>query len=374
MPRIMRSDRCRRQRVGGDNRGGAAAAAAARRYRAPAVTDLAAVAPPDPPPNVETIQRARRELGDLIRETPVWQWQGHRIDAMAPAGATLWLKLELFQHPGSFKPRGSGLVMRELPPERLRAGVAAVSAGNHGMAVAYVARRLGTSALVFMPKTANPARIAACRALGAEVVTTDDIAAAFAAADAACRDQGRHFVHPFEGPRTALGNATLGLEFLRQVGQLDALFVAVGGGGLAAGVACAVKQLQPRCRVFGVEPTGADTMHRSFAAGSPQRIDAVRTLADSLGAPMAMPYSFALCRRFVDELVLVDDDAICRGMALLFACAKLAVEPAGAAVVAALLQLRERLAGQRIGLIVCGANVDPDTYAACLQRGRAGIV
>ncbi len=325
-------------------------------------------------PSIEAIQRARQVFAGGIRETPAWQWQGHRIDALAPSGATLWLKLELFQHTGSFKPRGSLMVMSALDEAQRARGVTAVSAGNHGMAVAYAARRLGTTAKVAMPRTANAARVAACRALGAEVVLTDDIAGAFALAEQLQHDEGRTFVHPFEGERTALGNATLGLEFLRQVGQLDALFVAIGGGGLAAGVAAATKQLQPRCRVYGVEPTGADSMHRSFVAGSPQPIEAVRTIADSLGAPRAMPYSYALCRRFVDEIVLVDDDELCRAMALLFADAKLAVEPAGAAALAAVLSCREQLAGKRVGIVVCGANVDPDTFCACLARGRAGIV
>lgn len=326
-----------------------------------------------PAPTIERIQRAWQDFAGAIRETPAWQWTGHRVGRLGPAGATLWLKLELFQHTGTFKPRGCLCVMRELSPEQLARGVVAVSAGNHGMAVAFAAAKLGTHGTVVMPKTANAARVEACRALGADVVLVDDIATAFARAEAMQHD-GLTFVHPFEGPRTALGNATLGLEFLRQVGNLDAVFVAIGGGGLAAGVAAAVKQLQPRCRVLGVEPEGADSMARSFAAGSPQRIDRVATIADSLGAPTAMPYSFALCRRFVDELVRVSDDEICRAMALLFADAKLAVEPAGAATTAALLQRRADWAGKRVGLVVCGANVDPDTFAQCLQRGRAGIV
>jgi threonine dehydratase len=325
-------------------------------------------------PTIEEIQRARREFGGLLRETPAWQWQGHRIDARKPDGSTVWLKLELFQHTGSFKPRGALLVMRGLDEAQLARGVTAVSAGNHAIAVAWAAKVVGTHARVVMPRSANAARVQACRDLGGDVVLAADIADAFATVERLQRDEGRAFVHPFEGERTALGTATLGLEFLRQTGQLDALFVPIGGGGLAAGVACAVKQLQPRCRVYGVEPVGADTIHRSFAAGSPQRIDKVATIADSLGAPMAMPYSFALCRRFVDELVRVDDDELCRALALLFADARLAVEPAGAAACAAMLQCRERLAGKRVGLIVCGANVDPDTFAACLQRGRAGIV
>ncbi|MBL9075951.1 MAG: threonine/serine dehydratase [Planctomycetes bacterium] len=320
-------------------------------------------------PTPATIQLARRELGPRIRETPAWQWQGHRLTARGPACATVWLKLELFQHTGSFKPRGALLALLRLPPAQLARGVTAVSAGNHAMAVAWAARTLGTTAKVCMPRTANAARVSASRELGAEVVLVADIAAAFAEVARIEAEEGRTFVHPFDSEPMVQGAAVLGMEFLRQTGQLDTLLVPIGGGGLAAGVAAAVKQLQPRCRVVGVEPTGADSMAKSFAAGTPQRIDAVRTIADSLGAPMALPYSFALCRRHVDELVQVDDDALCRAMWLLFADAKLAVEPAGAATTAAMLQLRERLAGQRVGLIVCGANVDHATFADCLRRG-----
>ncbi|MFY9342961.1 MAG: threonine/serine dehydratase [Planctomycetota bacterium] len=320
-------------------------------------------------PTVAAIQAARRELIGLVRETPAWSWQGHRLAAVQPAGSTVWLKLELLQHTGSFKVRGALLSMRRLDQAQRERGVTAVSGGNHAMAVAHAAKALGTHAKVVMPATANPARVEACRALGAEVELVGDVAAAFPRAQQIERSEGRFLVHPFDSEAMVLGAGMLGMEFLRQTGQLDALFVAIGGGGLAAGLAAAVKQLQPRCRVFGVEPTGADSMHRSFAAGSPQRIDAVRTVADSLGAPMAMAYTYGLCRRFIDELVLVDDDAICRAMWLLFADGKLAVEPAGAATTAAMLQLRERLAGQRIGLVVCGANVDHATFAKCLERG-----
>ncbi len=327
-------------------------------------------APTDPTaPTPAAVQLARRALGQRVRETPAWRWQGLRLDPLQPAGATVTLKLELLQHTGSFKVRGAMLAMLGLDAAQLARGVTTLSGGNHAMAVAYSARALGTTAKVVMPATADATRIAACRQLGAEVELVADISAAFPRAAAIERDEGRFFVHPFEGPSMALGAATLGMEFLRQTGQLDALFVAIGGGGLAAGVASVVKQLQPRCRVYGVEPAGADTMHRSFAAGSPQRIDAVRTIADSLGSPTAMPHSFALCRRYVDELVLVDDDELCRAMWLLFADAKLAVEPAGAATTAAMLQRREALQGQRIGLIVCGANIDHAAFARHLDRG-----
>ncbi|MGE3172577.1 MAG: threonine/serine dehydratase [Planctomycetota bacterium] len=328
------------------------------------------VAAPDP----AAIQAAHRALQPFVRETPAWRWTGHRLARRVDPATAVTLKLELLQHTGSFKPRGALCVMQALSAEELARGVTAVSAGNHAMAVAYAAGVLGSHAVVAMPQSADPSRVQACRDLGAEVVTCPDIAAAFATAEQLQRDQGRAMVHPFEGPRTALGTATLGYEFLRQTGQLDAIVVPIGGGGLCAGVAAAVKQLQPRCRVYGVEPAGADSMHRSFAAGSPQRIPAVTTIADSLGAPYALPYSFALCRRFVDELVRVDDDELRRAMALLFADAKLAVEPAGAAATAALLQRADELQGRRVGVVVCGANVAPEVFADCLLRGRAGVL
>ena len=320
-------------------------------------------------PPLDAVQAARVAIGRHVLETPVWPWSGHRLAALRPADSTLWLKLETFQHTGSFKVRGALLAMQRLDAEQRARGVTAVSGGNHAIAVAWAARALGTTAKVVMPATANAARIEACRALGGQVELVADVAIAFARVREIEAGEQRFLVHPFDSEAMVLGASMLGFEFLRQTGQLDALFVAIGGGGLAAGVAGAVKQLQPRCRVYGVEPAGADSMHKSFAAGSPQRIDAVRTIADSLGAPMALDYTYALCRRYLDELVLVDDDAICRAMWLLFADAKLATEPAGAATAAAMLQLRDRLAGQRVGMILCGANVDHATFASCLARG-----
>ncbi|HTO84220.1 MAG TPA: pyridoxal-phosphate dependent enzyme [Methylomirabilota bacterium] len=297
-------------------------------------------------------------------ETPVHHWRGPEIAAAAGGGTSVVLKLELFQYTGSFKPRGALTNMLNLSADALARGVTAVSAGNHAIAVAYAAKTLGTTAKVVMMKTANPFRVERCRSYGAEVVLADDVHAAFDTVRRIEREEGRSFVHPFEGERTVLGTATLGYEWCRQTPDLEAIIVPIGGGGLAAGVACAVKQLRPDCQVLGVEPTGADSMHRSFAAGSPQSIERVATIADSLGAPYAAPYSFAVCRRFLDDLVLIDDDAMRRAMGLLFREMKLAVEPAGAAATAALCgPLRERLAGKRVGVIVCGSNIDPASYA-----------
>lgn len=322
-------------------------------------------------PTLDEIRAARRSLGELVAETPLWRWQSDAVAARLGNSARVWLKLELFQHAGSFKPRGALCVMQALSKDALARGVTAVSAGNHAMAVGYAARALGTTAKVVMPKTANPARVAGCRAYGAEVELVDDVHRAFARVREIQAEEGRSFVHPFEGPLTALGTATLGLELCEQAGPLDAVIVPIGGGGLAAGVAAAVKQLQPACEVLGVEPEGADSMHRSFASGKPEAIEQVRTIADSLGAPHAAPYSFALCKRYLDALVKVTDDELRSAMLLLFSSAKLAVEPAGAATTAALLgPLRERLAGKRVALIVCGANIDAQTFSAQLAAAR----
>ncbi len=313
-------------------------------------------------PTVEQIRAARARLGDLVVETPVWHLRSDEV-AQATSGAQVFLKLELFQHAGSFKPRGALCAMLALTPEALARGVTAVSAGNHAMAVGYAARALGTTAKVVMPRSANPARVAGCRAYGAEVVLVDDVHQAFTRVKEIEAEEGRSFIHPFEGPLTALGTATVGLELCEQAPGLDAVIVPVGGGGLCAGIAAAVKQLSPRTLVFGVEPEGADSMHRSFKSGKPESIDKVRTIADSLGAPHAAPYSFSLCKQFVDELVLVNDDQLRAAMGLLFRSAKLAVEPAGAAATAALCgPLRDRLAGKKVGLIICGANIDAETF------------
>ncbi len=319
-------------------------------------------------PTIATIREARRRLGDRVRTTPSWAWRGREIEARTAPGTAVFLKLELFQYAGTFKPRGALLNMLALDAKQLARGVTAVSAGNHAVAVGFAARQLGSSAKVVMTSSANVARLEACRAYGVEVVLADDVHQAFAEVRRIEEQEGRTFVHPFEGERTVLGTATVGLELCEQVTGLDAVIVPIGGGGLCAGVATAVKAAEPACKIYGVEPEGADSMHRSFEAGEPRSIERVDTIADSLGAPHAAPYTFALCQRFVDDLVKVDDDALLDAMRLMFESAKLVAEPAAAAATAALCgPLRERLAGQRVGLLVCGTNIDPGTFFRLLQ-------
>ena len=319
-------------------------------------------------PDPDMIRANRAALGEQVITTPQRRIVDDAFDQAFGAATRVWLKEELFQYTGSFKPRGALTFLRDIDDAALRRGITGVSAGNHAISLGYCARLLGTSAKVVMPRTANPFRIERCREFGVEVVLVDNVAEAFERVKAIEAGEGRTFVHPFEGPKTALGTATVGLEMLDQIRaqgeEFDAIVVAAGGGGLTGGIACAVKQMSPSTQVFVVEPEGADTMHRSFAAGSPQSIPAVRTIADSLGAPRCEPYSFALNRRFVNEVVLVNDEQIRAAMRLLFRSAKLAVEPAGAAALAGLMYpLRERLQGRRVGVLVCGSNTDAASFA-----------
>ena len=318
-------------------------------------------------PTLDAIRANRARLGDLVLTTPIRELVDDAVAAAVGATTRVWLKEELFQRTGSFKPRGALTVMLDLDAAQLARGVTGVSAGNHAISLAYSSRLLGTTAKVVMPRTANAFRVQLCRELGADVELVENVTEAFARVREIEANEGRTFVHPYEGPKTALGTATLGMEFVDQVsaagGTLDAVIVAAGGGGLTGGVACAVKQMSPDTAVYVVEPEGADTMYRSFIEGSPQSIDAVRTMADSLGAPRCEPYSFALNRRFVDEVVLVSDDQIRDAMRLLFRSAKLVTEPAAAAALAALMHpLRARLDGKSVGVVVCGANIDAETF------------
>ena len=320
-----------------------------------------------------------RATADLLRphviSTPVYPWRATSAVLALTADTEVHLKLELLQRTGTFKLRGALSNMLRLSPEERGRGVTAVSAGNHAIAVAYVSALLGVNAKLVMPSTANAARVQRVREYGGEVIQASNATACFEVASEIVRSEARILIHPFEGKYTALGTATLGAEFLAQAPALDALLVSIGGGGLAAGVASACKLLQPACRVYGVEPEGADTMHRSFHADAPQRIDRITTIADSLGAPMAMPYSFGLCRQNVDELVRIDDDLICGAMAYLFRELKLAVEPGGAAAFAALMgRLGRTLQGKRVGVIVCGSNIDLETFANQVGRGERFLI
>ena len=322
-------------------------------------------------PSLQDIRDTARLLAPHILRTPLIPWSSPTLARLLGPDTQLHLKLELFQVTGTFKARGALTWALSLTPEQKARGITAVSAGNHAIAAAFAAKAIGAPARIVILRSANPLRLAMARDLGAEITIAETGAEGFAIADRLVKEEGLTFIHPFDGRNVALGTGTLGAEIADDAPELDAVIVAVGGGGLASGAARAIKLLRPDCAVYGVEPVGAPSMRRSFDQGAPVKLDRIDTIADSLAPPMALPFSFELARAHLDDIVLVDDDAICAAMALLQAEARLAVEPAAAAATAALMgPLRQRLAGKRVGIIICGANIDSATYGALLERGR----
>jgi threonine dehydratase len=249
--------------------------------------------------------------------------------------------------------------------------VTAVSAGNHAIAVAYAAKTLGISAKVLMHRKANPLRVAKCQHYGAEVLLVDDINQAFVLLDEIAEKEDRTIIHPFDSAPTLQGTGTLGLEIGDALKDLDTILVAVGGGGLIGGVASALKQMQPAIEVIGVEPVGAAGLTQSLELGRPLEKVSVSTIADSMGAPLHCQMSFGVCQQVIDRMVLVEDDEMCQAMARVYDGLKFALEPAGAAVIAALTgPLQGTLKGKRVAAILCGSNIDESSWLELVLRGR----
>ncbi len=313
-------------------------------------------------PNIEEIRALREQLTEQVLRTPVIRCAA--MEECLGNGTQVVAKLEFLQRTGTFKARGALATLRGLSEQELQNGVTAVSAGNHAIATAFAARAVGTTAKVVMTRSANPLRVSACQQFGAEDVFADDVHQAFDIVQRIKDDEKRYFVHPFEGPAVALGTGTVALEICEQVDDFDAIVISVGGGGLIAGISNAVKQLRPDVEVIGVEPEGADSMHRSFASGQAESLDAVDTIADSLGAPFAAPYSFGLARKNVDRLVMIKDSQLRKAMGFLFQSMSIAVEPACTATTAGLLgPLKASLQGKRVVLVMCGSNIDWATFS-----------
>ena len=268
-------------------------------------------------------------------------------------GVRLVLKLELFQHTGSFKTRGdfANLLMREAPA----AGVVAASGGNHGAAVAYAAMKLGRRARIYVPEVSAPAKMERIRSYGAELIVTGQrYADALAASEEWIAKSGALAVHAYDQVETLLGQGTVASEFEEQAAGLDAVLVAVGGGGLIGGMAAWYAGRTP---VIGVEPEKAPTLARAMEAGRPVDAEAGGIAADSLAPRRVGELMFPIAQKYVREVVLVEDDAIVAAQKALWRVARIATEPGGAAAMAALLSGRFRVgAGSRVGVVVCGGN------------------
>ncbi|HKY96013.1 MAG TPA: threonine/serine dehydratase [Kiloniellales bacterium] len=300
------------------------------------------------------VLRAEALIRPHVRTTPVVQVAAADLglDAALPP---LTLKLEYLQRGGSFKSRGAftNLLARPVPA----AGVVAASGGNHGVGVALAAEALGVPAAIFVPSIASPAKIAQIRGHGARLVVGGErYADALAASEAYQAESGALAVHAYDQPETLAGQGTVALELDRQAPELDTLLVAVGGGGLLGGIAA---YGEGRPKLIAVEPEAAPTLHRALAAGRPVDAPAGGIAADSLAPRQVGRLMFPLAERFVAASVLVEDRAIRQAQRLLWQRLRAVVEPGGAAALAALLSARYRpAAGERIGVLLCGANTD----------------
>jgi len=304
----------------------------------------------------DDIRRCYDTIRPYIRRTPVIQVDLSELDEQVPHLPTATLKLEQLQCSGAFKVRGAftNLLLREVPP----VGVVAASGGNHGVAVAYAAHRLGVPAKIFVPTVSTPTKIERIRRLGADLVVTGErYADALAAAQEWVRSSGAMTVHAYDQRETILGQGTLGLELAEQAGALDTVLVPVGGGGLIAGVA---SWFTGDVRVIGVEPDGAPTLSYARAEGRPVDAPAGSVAADALAPRQVGELVFPITQAYVDDVVLVDDASILAAQRALWQAFRIAAEPAASVGIAALLAGAYKPApGEQVAVVISGANMSP---------------
>jgi threonine dehydratase len=321
------------------------------------------------PVSFSDIQAAAQRIGGAIVQTPC-----PASAALSEAtGSKIYCKLEYLQRTGSFKERGARNALLLLSSEQKRRGVIAASAGNHALGVAYHAKLLGVPATVVMPRFAPLTKVANCRRFGARVlVEGNDIAEARARADEVASAEGLTYINGFDDPAIISGQGSIGLEIVAQVPELDAVIVPIGGAGLIAGVALAVKHLKPNATVIGVEPERAASFTAALREGKPVLIEMKPTLADGLSVPKVGSNAFALARELVDRVVLVSEHDLARAVLRLMELEKAVVEGAGAAPLAACLAgLVPECQGKNIVLLLCGGNIDLNTLDRVIERGLA---
>lgn len=313
-----------------------------------------------PHPELRDFEEARRRIAGRVRATPMFDPRPHGPTLDGGAGARILLKLESLQASGSFKARGAMNKLMQLSAEEANAGLITASGGNHGLAVAWAARSADAPACVYLPTSSPKSKADGLHGLGAEVRIEGAVwDEANRAALAAARSEGMTYVHPFADPAVVAGQGTLGLEILEQAPDVDTVLVAIGGGGLIAGVATAIKAVKPGVRVVGVEPTGAPTLYESLKAGELVTLPAIETVAGTLAPQRSMPLNFEMIAAAVDKMALVTDDEMLEAARLLWAEFGLAVELSGAAAVAALMAGRYTPEpGETVVAILCGKGAD----------------
>ncbi|MGW5334284.1 threo-3-hydroxy-L-aspartate ammonia-lyase [Streptomyces bauhiniae] len=316
--------------------------------------------PAEPHLTLDDVRAAAARLEGVAHRTPVLTSR----TLNARVGAEVFIKCENFQRVGAFKFRGAYNAAAQLPPDQLAKGIAAFSSGNHAQAVALAARELGTTAVILMPEDAPRSKMEATLGYGAEVVTYDRYTEERAAlAEGLAKDRGLALIPPYDHLDVIAGQGTAALELLEETGELDALVVPVGGGGLIAGSAVAAKTLHPAVRMIGVEPEAGDDTKRSLESGERVTIPVPRSIADGQVLPSPGEITFALNQRLVDAIALVSDEEIVDAMRFAFERLRIVLEPSGATPLAALLSGRVENLPPRVGVIASGGNIDTRRFA-----------
>ena len=314
------------------------------------------------------IDRAREVLRGKIVNTPMLNLNEDDFHEILPDNSEVSIKLELFQQTGSFKARGVAIGLETLEEKKKAQGIVTVTGGNHGIATAWGASKYGISAKIIMPKTADPFRIDKCKNLGAEVILAENVDDAFRMLDEIEKDENRFVLHPFNQENMIIGSATCCAEIIDQMGDIDILIIPIGGGGLIGGMAHYLDQINSSVELLGVEPIGADSFTKSLENNSAVRIHKVDTIADSLGAPMAMEFSFNIAKKRVSQVEKVTDDEIRNAMITMRDRLGFIVEPACATSLAGLQErYKKKCEGKKVGIIACGSNISFERYNEILK-------
>ena len=317
------------------------------------------------------ILEARERLKGVAQRTGMVQFK-----ALSDESSQVYLKTEDLQNTGSFKVRGAYIKIASLSAEERACGVIASSAGNHAQGVALAAKAFGVPATIVMPAGAPLSKVKATRELGANVVlhgtVYDD---AYAEACRLQKETGATFIHPFDDPMVIAGQGTIGLEIMDDLPDVNTIVVPIGGGGLASGVAAAVKMLHPHVRVIGVQAAGAAGMKASLDAGHIVELPSAKTIADGIAVKRPGENTFELCRQYLDQVVTVDDDEIAQAILFLMERGKMVAEGAGAAPVAAILNRKFDVTG-KVAAVISGGNIDVTMLSRIIEKGllRAGRV
>jgi threonine dehydratase len=317
-------------------------------------------------PTIQDIVRAREILYGSIRKTPLL-----RSNTFSKIiGTNIYLKLESFQTTGSFKVRGAFVKINMLSVEQRKHGVIAASAGNHAQGVAYAASNKNIPCTIVMPQNASPAKIAATKSYGAKVVLSgSDYDECSIAAQEMAKEEGRAIIHAFDDPQVISGQGTIGLELLEDLPDLDQIYIPIGGGGLAAGVAIAIKAKKPNVKIIGVESKAFPAMKQSLEKGSLQNIKSGYTIADGISVKSPGKLTYEIASRYLDDVTVVDDSSIVKTMFLLMERGKLVIEPAGAASLAYLLSNGHPNKNENVVSILSGGNVDMYLLGQVVAKG-----